>query len=108
MQFTEAERKIYQATDGRFHDPLVVRRALLQTSKGQVNVLLGNAFPDLKNPPVDELVQAEAQGTLAKIGREVFSFPDFNPETGEGALESDCLEEVTKFLEWLAKKDSKA
>lgn len=92
--FTDSERRIYRVCDGRLLDPLPLRRRLLVETKGQLNSLLDEV------EGADVLAASLAAGRLAEAARLAFSFPELDAE-GAGATESDCLDELYRFLGWL-------
>lgn len=107
MFFTEKERSIYAAPNGRQYDPVVVDRRL--------TVLTGNRLRDLvllRNAPVEGVGDVSRQGqdegaveaaraelTLADAARGAFDLPQF-PECTAGS----ALEILYHFLDWLEGK----
>ncbi|QEL19834.1 hypothetical protein [Limnoglobus roseus] len=96
MLFTTPAHRVYQVADGRYCDPLAVRHRLLSQTRGELNSLLSAA------QTADDAEAAAAMGTLAEAAREAFGFAAFDPSTGAGATETECLAELYRYLEWAA------
>ncbi|QEL14272.1 hypothetical protein [Limnoglobus roseus] len=96
MIFSAPSHRVYQVADGRYCDPLAVRHKLLLQTRGELNALLSAA------QTADDPEAAAALGTLADAARVAFGFPAFDPESGAGATEAECLAELYRYLEWSA------
>lgn len=126
--FEDKERRVFHYDvrgEGRYVDPLAVRRALMRFSGGQYHVWRQDAVEsdeaaDLPIPPsiqADEqqlalerarraatvLGMLDAQERLLACVREAFGLPALDTTTGEGCTESECWAVLTAFDEWLEK-----
>lgn len=112
--FTDAERKVYVAPDGRRLDPLNVSNQLRQAAGGRPRF---NAWLDAldhladlngrSNVPIDDLSQADLEAAKAEEGlvraaRHAFAF---DPNK---TLDAEVLETLWHFLTYLEGKGSPA
>ena len=112
MYFTEREKQIYEAPEGRGKfDPLRVDRLLQVETRGRLHLLvslrnmaaggLGDVSPEGKAQTALEAADAELQ--LADAARKVFNLPPF-PE----CTDADALEVLYHFLGWMEGKGETA
>lgn len=109
--FTEKEKLIYQALDGRLFDPLRVDRLLTIHSGNRLRELVALRNPEtIESGDVSKAGRAKAEVEacraeleLAAVAREAFELAPFPDCT-----DAQALDLLYHFLEWLAGKDAPA
>lgn len=111
QMYPEAERRIFQFFNGVKQicgDPLQIYRRLNRACGGDVNRVLNDSRAgidqegneDLENEPV----RFEATERLLTAVRASFPMHPYNPDTGEGATDDECLTALQSFIKWTQKK----
>ena len=121
--YNPEERQVFGYFDGqqdRMGDPFAVRRRL-DAQLGNVNRVLQECHadypppqpvgwekdwppPDWHPPEAAVMDAAAARGRLVEAVRIAFEMAPFDPETGTGALESDCNEAFRAYSDFSQKK----
>jgi hypothetical protein len=114
MQFTDQERAIFEYHDGErtvFADPLAIQRKMLRLAAGNlVGLSEAASAPEKATGPEEPgkvLERLNAQEQLLSVIREGFNLPEFDPNTGKGALEKQCWKVWDDFYGWLEKNARK-
>lgn len=98
MTFSQAEKEIFGPYfDGekeRWADPLRVRRTLDMALAGRVNDYLARMVAD--NP----VEKGEAINAVIQAAAHAFGLKLFDPETGEGVLDSSVLNLMESYTDW--------
>lgn len=103
--YAEAERRIFPFTfDGeqRHVDPLELNRRIIHAMEGDPNGVVAKCNLEANPEPV----AFDAMEKFVKGVRWAFRLPDYDPATGKGALEADCLRVWDEFQSWLKKKET--
>lgn len=103
--FSDEERRVFAYHDGAgtvHGDPLAIWRRMLAAFDGDLDVVLEQARHD------QAAVWAPAMGRLVEAVRDVFAMRPFDPATGQGATDEDCLAALRAWQGWLAKKKATA
>lgn len=103
--FSEQERKVFSYWNGvaTVHgDPLLIYRRFLKGLDGDPNPVLeqmGHEEPGVWVPAVERLMP---------VLREAFDMAPFDPATGQGATEGDCLAALAAWQAWMQAKKERA
>lgn len=101
--FTEDERRIYgpyfNGAKEVLADPLALNRKIKALMGGNPAKLVEDY-----NSGIAEVAFEAGERFFAAV-REAFGLVAFDPETGDGMTESDCLKCWNDFQSWLKKKD---
>lgn len=103
--FTESQRRVFRYFNGVadvYGDPVAIYRQLLGAFGGDLDLIVENSLH-----PAPE-VSAPAIGRLVDAVRSAFSMVPFDPATGEGATEPDCLAALDQWRGWIQEKKSRA
>ena len=97
--YTDKERLIFgpywDGAGERFADPKQAYRRLIHALDGDPNKYL-RAIKSQSEPE-----RFEAMERLIDASRAVFEMAPFDPGTGGGATDTDCLNVVRDFLHWI-------
>ncbi len=107
--FTEQERRVFQYWNGVaqvWGDPVRIYRRVLSASDGDINILLERTSPEVQ--VVTPTLWAESVERLVQVVRDAFEMAPFNPETGTGATETDCLNAIKSWQGWMDEKKEPA
>lgn len=112
MIFSDREREIYEAPDGRKFDPLRVERRLRVASGGRLNEwldLIDDYHRILAERPDarEELLPADVAAAQAEDGVVNAARAAFEMDQNK-VLDAAVLETLDHFLRWLEGKDSPA
>src|SRR5262245_9391405 len=91
------ERLIFQLPDKRLVDPQHAYRVLLVKTNGELNSLLAQYQEG-------EMGEAVTAGRLAAAAVAAFDLPPFDQATGQGTLEDEALNVLSRFLAWRDQK----
>lgn len=100
-------KAVFRYHDGRgevWADPLAVYRRFVTALGGNPDPVLEAARapgPGKGETPGDLLRRLDAERQLAEAARQALPMQPFDPATGEGATDSDCLAALYAWLEWL-------
>jgi len=103
--FSDAERRVFRYFNGAaeaYGDPVRVYRRLLTALGGDLDVVLEHT----RHPSVE--VSGPALERLADAARFAFDLAPFDPATGAGATEPDCLAAVESWAAWMRAKKGRA
>jgi hypothetical protein len=84
-------------------DPVAVHRAFTRALGGDPEPTLKAACAE-GDSPADRLRRLDAEEKLAAAARTAFDLPAFDPATGQGCMEDECLDVLWDWLAWLQKK----
>lgn len=109
-QFPEADRQIYRvygpyyADDGApvYADPLAIDRKLKLLLGGDVT----RALEEYHSP--DPAVALPAAEQFVHAICVAFGLTPFDPRTGQGTIESECVRTWNNYQAWVEKKNQKA
>lgn len=88
-------RRIYRAPNGRYYDPLAVRRLLELASEGRVNEWI-----EEQHSP-EPLIALAADAKVLDAVRYVFSLPAVDTATGAGVTDREALDLFVDYQNWL-------
>jgi hypothetical protein len=102
-----SDRNVFSYHDGAgqaFADPLAVYRRFMRATEGDPDPLLRAAqrpADGAAEEPGALLRRLDAEARLAEAARVALPMRPFDPATGEGATDEDCLGALYAWLEWL-------
>lgn len=115
--FSPEERSIFKYHNGEkeiWADPLAIRRQLTLAFGGDPDAALDAAqppvyvkAPDGSEPPVNPVAEVHAArglGRLMEGVREAFGMTPFDPDSGKGATEEQCMKALQAYLDFLESK----
>jgi hypothetical protein len=103
--FSAAERQVFAYFNGLatvYGDPMRVLRAMLAAFDGDPNPTI-----EQMDSPEPTLWVPAAERMVAAV-REVFGMAPFDPATGQGATDADCLAALQAWQGWMAAKKAPA
>lgn len=103
--FPEGERKVFAYFDGArtvYADPLQVLRRWVLFFDGDPNPTHEAMYSD------EPMVRLPAQERVVAGVRAAFDMAPFDPATGAGATDADCLAALRAWEDWLAAKKAPA
>jgi len=104
--YSEQDRRIFgpyfNGLQSVYGDPLQINRRLVHALDGDPAPVHERANSQ------EEAERFEAREKLVVAARYAFGMVEFNPTTGQGAVELDVWTALNSFLEWREKKDSTA
>ena len=121
--FNEQLRKVFPYFNGAaqvWGDPLAIYRALMKEFDGDTTPVLeafrSRAQIPAGTPPEEaaaamaagEACWTAAAGRLVEFVRKAFAMVPFDPATGCGATEEDCLAALEAYHAWMATKKAPA
>lgn len=121
--FDEQIRKVFPYFNGSaqvWGDPLAIYRALMKEFEGDTKPILeafrSRALVPEGTPPEEAaaaLAAGEARwtaaaGRLVEFVRRAFAMAPFDPATGTGATEEDCLAALEDYHAWMRSKKAPA
>jgi hypothetical protein len=102
-----SERNVFAYHDGAgtaYADPVAVYRRFMEAVGGDPDPLLKAAqrpAPGAAEDPGGLLRRLDAERLLALAARAALPMRPFDPATGEGATDEDCLAALYAWMEWL-------
>lgn len=106
--YSDTERRIFgpydRAGDGsvNYADPLRIHRRLVHSLEGEPDVTLAATRSEV------EAVAFEATEKLLRAVVYAFELVPFDPATGKGVTEQDCLALLNHWCDWQSKKNASA
>jgi hypothetical protein len=102
-----SDRNVFTYHDGAgqvFADPVAVYRRFMEAVGGDPDPLLQAAQRPQDGAPEEPgalLRRLDAERQLADAARTALPMRPFDPATGEGATDEDCLAALYAWMEWL-------
>lgn len=107
--FSERQRKVFPYFNGVaqvWGDPVAIYRRILAACEGDVNLLLSRVSSEIRDQ--QPLLWAESMARLMEVVRGVLGMIPFDPSTGEGATDQDCLNALEAWRTWMNEKKAPA
>lgn len=103
----EQQKAIFQYWNGAadvYGDPLRIHNRMCRACEGDPNKLVDRIIGEDGEFKPENPLSFEAQEMFVRAVRFAFELLPFDPQTGQGAKESDCLRAWNSYTDWLQKK----